>query len=105
MSERFWLVLGLGGQACLASRFLIQWIASERRRRSIVPPAFWHLSMAGGIAILAYAIHRGDMVFVTGQVAGLCVYSRNLRLTVARQRRLHVRSLSRRRARVEAGSA
>ena len=73
-----WLALGLVGQVLFSSRFLLQWIASERRGRSVVPVAFWWLSIAGSVALLAYALHRRDPVFVLGQVAGLVVYGRNL---------------------------
>ncbi|HEX6850569.1 MAG TPA: lipid-A-disaccharide synthase N-terminal domain-containing protein [Candidatus Polarisedimenticolaceae bacterium] len=73
-----WLALGFLGQAMFSGRFLVQWIASERKRRSVVPTAFWWLSLAGGGALLAYAIHRGDPVFIVGQAAGLVVYVRNL---------------------------
>jgi lipid-A-disaccharide synthase-like uncharacterized protein len=82
----FWLGIGLAGQSCLAARFLIQWIASERRGDSVVPPAFWALSLAGGTAVLAYAIHRRDPIFIVGQSAGLIVYARNLTLIRRRAR-------------------
>ena len=73
-----WLGLGFLGQAFFSARFLVQWIASERLRRSVVPRAFWWLSIAGGAALLAYAIYRRDPVFILGQAAGLSVYGRNL---------------------------
>ena len=73
-----WLALGFLGQAIFSGRFLVQWIASERRKRSVVPRAFWWLSLAGGVTLLAYAIHRRDPVFILGQAAGLVVYGRNL---------------------------
>lgn len=73
-----WLALGFAGQAIFSSRFLVQWIASERRRASVVPTAFWWLSIAGGVALLSYAVHRRDPVFIVGQAAGLIVYGRNL---------------------------
>jgi lipid-A-disaccharide synthase-like uncharacterized protein len=73
-----WLALGFLGQALFSARFFVQWIASERRRRSVVPTAFWWLSLAGGGTLLAYALHRGDPVFILGQGAGLLVYVRNL---------------------------
>ena len=76
-----WIFIGLLGQACLAARFLLQWLASERERRSVVPWSFWYLSLCGGMAILVYAVHRKDPVIVLGQIAGLGVYSRNLFLT------------------------
>ena len=73
-----WLVVGFLGQAMFSGRFVVQWIASERKRASVIPVAFWWLSLAGGATLLAYAIHRGDPVFVVGQAAGLLVYGRNL---------------------------
>ena len=82
----FWLCIGLAGQICLAARFLIQWIASERRGDSVVPQTFWALSLAGGAAVLAYAIHRHDPIFITGQSAGLVVYARNMTLIRRRAR-------------------
>jgi len=82
----FWLCLGLGGQACLAARFLIQWIASERCGYSVVPNAFWALSLAGAAAVLAYAVHRHDPIFIVGQSAGLIVYARNVMLIRHRAR-------------------
>lgn len=75
-----WLLLGLLGQTAFSARFVVQWLASERRRESVVPVAFWWLSVAGGALLLAYALHRGDPVFVLGQSAGLAVYLRNLAL-------------------------
>ena len=75
-----WLAVGFLGQACFSARFLVQWIASERRRQSVVPIYFWYFSVAGGIILLGYAIHRQDPVFILGQAAGLVVYARNLYL-------------------------
>jgi len=75
---RFWLALGLLGQAVFFARFFFQWIASERRKRSVVPLAFWYLSIGGGLILLAYAIYRRDPVFILGQAAGLLIYTRNL---------------------------
>ena len=76
--ERLWLAIGLVGQALFSARFLVQWIASERRKRSVVPHAFWYFSLGGGLTLLAYAIYRQDPVFIIGQGAGLFVYARNL---------------------------
>ena len=59
-------------------RFLVQWIHSERHRRSMIPVAFWYFSVLGGMTLLAYAIHREDPVFIVGQAGGLVIYSRNL---------------------------
>ena len=75
-----WLVVGFMGQALFSARFLVQWITSERRKKSVVPLAFWYFSVAGGATLLAYAIHRQDPVFIVGQGAGLFIYLRNLQL-------------------------
>ena len=75
-----WLVIGFAGQLLFTSRFLVQWIASERARRSVVPLAFWWFSLAGGATLLAYAIWRRDPVFAIGQASGLAIYIRNLML-------------------------
>ena len=77
-TDHIWLSIGLLGQALFSARFLVQWIASERRRRSVVPLAFWYFSVGGGLILLAYAIYRRDPVFILGQSAGLFVYMRNL---------------------------
>ena len=76
--ENVWVAVGFGGQALFASRFLVQWIATERRRQSVVPTAFWYLSLGGGLVLLSYALRIGDPVFITGQSFGVLVYSRNL---------------------------
>jgi lipid-A-disaccharide synthase-like uncharacterized protein len=77
-TEHVWLAIGLLGQALFSARFLVQWIASERRRQSVVPVHFWYFSLAGGVTLLAYAVHRLDPVFIIGQLSGLFVYARNL---------------------------
>lgn len=76
--NRVWLGLGLLGQAAFSARFVIQWLASERAKRSVVPTAFWVFSAAGAALLLTYAIHRRDPVFILGQSAGLAIYARNL---------------------------
>jgi lipid-A-disaccharide synthase-like uncharacterized protein len=73
-----WLILGFLGQAIFSARFLVQWVASERRKASVVPKLFWWLSLGGGALLLSYAIYRRDPVFMLGQSSGLIVYSRNL---------------------------
>jgi lipid-A-disaccharide synthase-like uncharacterized protein len=75
-----WLAVGFVGQALFTARFLVQWWASEKKGDSIVPIAFWWLSLLGGAALLAYAISRRDPVIITGQAMGLFVYTRNLML-------------------------
>ena len=76
-----WLALGFLGQALFASRFVVQWVASERRRASVVPGVFWWLSIGGGVCLLGYALLRRDVVIVAGQLAGLLVYTRNVVLS------------------------
>ncbi|HSH69978.1 MAG TPA: lipid-A-disaccharide synthase N-terminal domain-containing protein [Deferrisomatales bacterium] len=80
MNIDFWLVVGFAAQALFSARFLVQWIASERRKRSTVPKAFWYLSLVGSALLLAYAVHRHDPVFILGQSFGFIVYIRNLML-------------------------
>lgn len=84
-SSKVWLLVGFLGQACFSARFLVQWIASERLRRSVIPVHFWYFSVAGGLILLAYAIYRMDPVFILGQASGLVIYLRNLYL-IGRQR-------------------
>lgn len=73
-----WAILGFAAQFLFMMRFMVQWIASERARRSVIPVAFWFFSMGGGILLLIYAISRKDPVFITGQALGLFIYGRNL---------------------------
>lgn len=75
-----WLVLGFTAQGMFSARFLVQWIASERKGSSVMPVSFWYLSLAGAGLLLAYAIHLRDPVFILGQSFGLFVYLRNLAL-------------------------
>lgn len=77
-AAHIWMGIGFLGQALFSARFLVQWIASERARRSIIPHAFWFFSIGGGATLLAYAIYIRDPVFIVGQAAGLVVYSRNI---------------------------
>lgn len=86
MSETIWIAIGLLGQAMFTSRFLVQWLVSERRKESVVPTAFWWLSILGGLTLLSYAIWRMDPVFILGQSFGVVVYARNL-ILIARKRR------------------
>jgi lipid-A-disaccharide synthase-like uncharacterized protein len=81
-----WLIVGFAGQAMFSMRFIIQWIISEREKRSMIPLAFWYFSLAGGLSLLIYAIHRKDPVFILGQGSGLFIYIRNLYL-IYRERR------------------
>jgi lipid-A-disaccharide synthase-like uncharacterized protein len=85
--DQVWLGIGLLGQALFSARFLVQWLASERQKRSVVPVHFWYFSVGGGLTLLAYAIHRLDPVFIIGQAAGLFVYMRNLYFITRSQER------------------
>jgi len=76
--ELVWLGIGLVAQLLFSARFLVQWIATERARASIIPETFWYFSFAGGVMLLAYAIYRLDPVFILGQATGLVIYSRNI---------------------------
>ena len=78
-----WLIVGFLGQSCFFLRFLIQWIVSEKNKKSTIPVVFWYLSFSGAFLILIYAIYRKDPVFIVGQALGLLVYSRNLWLIYA----------------------
>ncbi len=85
--EFWWVVFGVFGQFLFMSRFLVQWIASERAKRSVIPIAFWYLSIAGALTLFAYAVHRGDPVFILGQSLGIFIYSRNLYLIQVEKKR------------------
>lgn len=85
-TELAWVLFGLAAQLMFTARFLVQWIASERQRKSVVPVAFWYFSMLGGVMLLAYAMYRRDPVFILGQALGVVIYARNLWL-IHRERR------------------
>jgi lipid-A-disaccharide synthase-like uncharacterized protein len=74
----WWVLLGFVAQAFFTARFLVQWIASERAGRSVIPLAFWIFSIGGGALLLIYALYRKDPVFIAGQAFSFFVYSRNL---------------------------
>lgn len=78
LSEIIWLGVGFTAQIMFAMRFLVQWVHTERARRSVMPDSFWYFSLAGGLMLLIYAIYRMDPVFILGQLMGLVVYARNL---------------------------
>ncbi|MBI4591650.1 MAG: lipid-A-disaccharide synthase N-terminal domain-containing protein [Candidatus Rokubacteria bacterium] len=85
-----WVLLAFGflGQAFFSMRFLVQWVASERRKESVIPIYFWYFSVGGGLTLLIYAVLRLDPVFILGQTAGLFVYGRNLYLIWRKRERL-----------------
>jgi lipid-A-disaccharide synthase-like uncharacterized protein len=83
----FWGILGFAAQGFFFSRFLFQWLASERRGHSYVPVYFWWISLGGGALMLAYAIGIEELPLILGQSVGLFVYARNL-VMIYRKRRL-----------------
>lgn len=85
-TNTIWIIIGLTGQAMFSMRFLVQWLYSEKKRRSVIPLAFWYFSLAGGITLFSYAVFRKDPVFIIGQAAGVFIYTRNLQL-IARERK------------------
>ncbi len=85
--ETMWVVFGFAAQSVFAARFIVQWFASEKAGRSIMPIAFWYLSLLGGGMLLAYAIHLREPVFILGQATGFFIYARNLYLILSRERK------------------
>lgn len=84
----FWLAFGLLGNAAFASRFLVQWIASERAGESVVPKVFWYLSIVGSLILLVYALHLKNIVFTLAYLPNCVVYVRNLMLIQRKEARL-----------------
>lgn len=84
--EKAWLGVGFIAQLMFSMRFIVQWVASERARRSIVPELFWYFSLFGGALLLAYAVYRVDPVFILGQAMGLVIYARNIHLIALNRR-------------------
>lgn len=78
--EKIWLSIGLIAQLLFSARFIVQWVASERARRSIVPETFWYFSLAGGLLLFCYAVYRLDPIFMLGQGTGLLIYLRNIQM-------------------------
>ena len=79
-TEIIFLIIGFTGQGLFASRFIIQWLYSEKLGKSSIPVIFWYLSIFGGIGLLTYAIFRQDPVIIVGQTFGIFIYVRNLYL-------------------------
>ncbi len=77
-TDQMWIAVGFFGQALFSARFIVQWIYSEKNRKSVIPVAFWWFSLSGGVVLLSYAIWRSDPVFIAGQAGGLLIYLRNL---------------------------
>lgn len=78
--EQAWISIGMCGNLLFFSRWVVQWLASERARRSVIPVAFWYLSIAGSLVLLGYAIYRRDPVFIVSQLPNSIIYLRNLHL-------------------------
>jgi lipid-A-disaccharide synthase-like uncharacterized protein len=83
-----WQLVGFVGQGVFTARFLVQWAASEKKGNSVVPIAFWWLSLVGGFSLLVYAVYRQDPVFIVGQGMGMVVYVRNLMLVASHRKRV-----------------
>lgn len=77
-TEAMWVTIGLCGQLLFTARFLVQWISSERAKKSVIPMVFWYFSIGGGLILLSYAIYRQDPVFIMGQSMGVFIYLRNI---------------------------
>jgi lipid-A-disaccharide synthase-like uncharacterized protein len=101
--EKIWMGVGFAGQAVFTARFLVQWAVSEKKRDSVVPVAFWWISLFGGLTLLSYAIHRKDPPIILGQAMGLVVYVRNLML-VSKSKRRAAKRLRRTHAQAEAAT-
>ena len=85
-ADAIWVMVGLLGQLMFTARFIVQWLASEKAGRSVVPVAFWYFSICGGLIVLAYGIHKFDPVIILGQLPGTVIYARNLWLIRAEKR-------------------
>lgn len=77
-SFNLWLIVGFTGQILFSLRFFVQWLASEKQKKSVIPVSFWYFSIGGSLLLLLYAIHRQDPVFILGQSMGFVIYFRNL---------------------------
>jgi len=86
-SEILILTIGFGGQTLFFMRFLVQWLYSEKHKRSLIPISFWYLSIGGSLLLLVYALIRKDIVFIVGQSTGIIIYLRNLML-LSREKQL-----------------
>ena len=92
-SKELLLGFGLLGQICFSARFIIQWIFSEKKKKSVIPVAFWYFSLIGGVILLIYAILKKEPVFILGQAPGIFIYSRNIYMIRKRDRKLKERRM------------
>ena len=89
-NDQRWIVFGLMAQLLFSARFVVQWLKSEKEKKSVIPTAFWYFSISGGIVLLTYALHKQDPVFILGQGLGLFIYMRNLQLIRKERNRLKI---------------
>lgn len=89
-NEQIWIAFGLTGQLLFTARFVVQWLSSEREKRSVIPPMFWYFSIGGALILLSYAVYRQDVVFILGQSSGMFIYARNLQLIRNEKRRMAI---------------
>ncbi|MDP9128730.1 MAG: lipid-A-disaccharide synthase N-terminal domain-containing protein [Pseudomonadota bacterium] len=82
-----WTLIGFFGQSLFMMRFLYQWLASEKAKKSVMPEAFWYFSLGGGIIVFLYALHKHDPVFIVGQGLGVFIYLRNIYFIRTHKRR------------------
>ena len=87
-----WVILGFVAQGFFTMRFVVQWIASERARKSVIPVAFWFFSIGGGVLLFGYALYIRDPVFILGQGFGVFVYARNLYFELRDRRQLNAQT-------------
>ena len=89
------LLFGFGmlGQICFSARFIIQWIFSEKKKKSVIPVAFWYFSLVGGVILLIYAILKKEPVFILGQAPGIFIYSRNIYMIRKRDKKMKERRM------------
>ena len=86
-ASKIFLYVGILGQLCFSMRFIVQWICSEKAKKSVIPVAFWYFSLFGGIILLIYAVYQKDPVFIMGQAPGVVIYSRNIYLIHKNERK------------------
>ena len=92
-SKELLLGFGLLGQICFSARFIIQWIFSEKKKKSVIPVAFWYFSLVGGVILLIYAILKKEPVFILGQAPGIFIYSRNIYMIRKRDKKMKERRM------------
>ncbi|QGQ94049.1 hypothetical protein EHS13_03550 [Paenibacillus psychroresistens] len=92
--ESKWILFGFVGQLMFTGRFIIQWIASEKAKKSVVTRSFWTFSILGSSVLSVYAIYRQDPVFIVGQVPGILIYIRNLVIMRNQERKIRLEAVN-----------